>query len=437
MAGFLPYKHSAPLIPPFTADSPFSNPWMPAPPSVENSDSSPDTAQFSKILYELISLPNCALLPVLEQLEGSPYFSLLEPVHFEKLVFCLEVPNLVRLAFRVLNDSLSEIPGAVGAVFSSVVPIITGFLESDCAETGAALGLVRTALGAGETIRNRLFESRCFAILSERMWTNDLLLESAEILKLMTSISGFPVGFAARMFPLLWSLCEADESKVVILALDGITNLQINGCCSLESFFLDSALIEDLTAFLGREGLSAPTVRLLSELCPYGDPLLALMRRHHTVFEVRRLLGGRDPATVEAAIVFFQNWLRSTADPDYLFDQITSVDFVSVCETSTFAAKSNMVELVFAICETAWHLHITRLLSPRFVETVIDQIGCLPANISRRALSAIEIACKKCQTEPGIIAGIHSALEGVVPDDEWQSELSQLAFQVHALLPGE
>jgi hypothetical protein len=197
-------------------------------------------------------------------------------------------------------------------------------------------------------------------------------------------------------------------------------NLQINGC-SIESFILDPLLIEDLTAFLNRDFLRIPTLRLLTELCPYGDQLLLIMRRYQTVFEVRQLLIERDSLIVHHSLLFFKNWLQFTNNRDYLFDQITAVDFVTVCELCSFEGKCCMIDLIFSICDSASQHHIIRLLTFQFLEMVIDELGCFPNDICRQMIHFIREASLKCQTEPGFGEMIDEILKSISPDDynEW------------------
>jgi hypothetical protein len=343
----------------------------------------------------------------------------------------------------MLAESCAAIPEAVSVIFNpstGLMSLLSRFVSNRSPEAIPAFALLSSAFSSPFIVRRAILESDFFTLLQNLILCEDyespsFLLESSELMKRMTSVGDFPAGFGARLFPLLTQLYNANDKDVMTNAIESITNLQINGY-NLESFVVGSTLIEDLTAFLRLDGLSVPTLRLLAVLCPYGDPLLAIMRRHQTVAEVRLLFGGCDPDTVDHALIFFANWLSSTADPDYLFDQITSVDFVSVCSACTFNAKYRMVDLVFRICDAARQNHIARLVTPRFVETVADHVGCLPEALARQAMAAVVVACEKCQTVPGFAEAVADALRAAAGDAESADPIWQVVEDVEGLIGG-
>jgi hypothetical protein len=428
MSCVLSYKSMLPAAPALLPAVFF--PDAPRAPAPDDGLPPPPDSAIRALLYDLLASADDRLPPILESLLGCPSFASVEPAHVEKLALCLGKPRLCGPALALLARIFERFPPAVSALAQG--PLLAALRPHICGDTPFAAGafaLLRSAFSSPAVARDALFGSECFGALAEQI-DADRGAAGAALLPLMASVPGFPPGFAARLFPLCASLYNSGSDDAARLGLECLSALDANGG-GLESFALDSAVVEDLTAFVARPPLRAAALRALAALCRYGDPLLAVMRRSGTVYEVRSLIGGRDAAAAHGALAFFRQWLAATRDKDYLYDQITQVDFVAACAECQFEAKCEMARLVAEICEGAAPLHVARLVTPAFVETVVDVAGCLGEELGERLAAAIAAACAKCQALPGFVAMVADALGAVATDVE---AVGRLIDEVHGMI---
>jgi hypothetical protein len=390
-------------------------------------------SEIASMLYGLLTLEDDDLPDLLAELLNVSYFEDVETCHIQKLVNCLDKPNLVDLAFDVLIHIAMGLPPIV-RVFSDChfFSIIPRFLSLTNPLTAKAFNLLRRSFFSVKEPRRYVFEGPCFHVLEDRLPPFDdgfedaeFVRESAQVIKLMTSVPDFPYGFVTQVLPILTGILDSLDASVILIGLESFLNLHANGC-DLGSFALDSSLIEDLTSLLCRRIIDrkreievrAMTLRLLSILCVYGDELLNVMKRFGTPCEVKLAVESREDAIVFAAIRFFEYWLDETGNQDYLFDQVTLVNFAQVCENAAFRTKEEMMRLVFTICESASQLHIKRLMTPAFIEIAIDQVGCLSDDASWLIYQSIRQACVSCQGDPEFLAAVAGTVGALAVDDE-------------------
>jgi hypothetical protein len=396
-----------------------------------------DPSEFASRLYGLLTLEGGDLPDLLAGFLNVSHFGEVEVCHIHALVNCLDKPDLVDLAFDVLIRITMELPHIVG-VFSdcNFFSIIPRFLSANNPLTAKAFNLLKRTFFSVKEARRSVFEGPSFPVLEDRLSPfnddfehREFVFEAAQIVQLMTSVPDFPYGFVMKVLPILAGILDSLDPSVIVIGLDSFLNLRANGC-DLGSFVLDSRLIEDLTSLLCRRimdrrreiDVRTAALRVLSMLCVYGDELLNVMKRFGTICEVKLVIESGHDAIVFAAIRFFKKWLIKTGNQDYLFDQVTLVNFVQVCANATFRTKEEMMRLVLTICQSASQLHIKRLMTPAFIETAIDQVGCVSNDTREQIFQSIRQACISCQGDHEFIAAVVETVDALEVGNEDNAE---------------
>lgn len=387
----------------------------------------------SKLLFELLTADANAIPHILNFVLENQCWSLVQKDHIERVVTC--IPKVGEPCLDFLLAAIKAIPQAVCVLRD---PLFLNFMNTVLRDTSNEVLLrkmfellTHVMTNPQESCR-AIVESGCFESFFWRIETEKTFAyECAVALKSIATCSvpnQFAQTFMERVFELLKKTSfENPESLNVFggVLLQIIVLLQKQ--CKLQLLFDGPTIVEVLTFMLTnpqREFL-LETLNILANLCEGGDSLLPSMIDFGTICQVKLALNSNDSDILKAALSFFRNWCRtSSSSLWYLFDQISQVDFVHLCENTSFETKWLMVDLLLSMCDKGKPVYIIRLLSRDFIEALLQQMECFSHDLQDLAFQTLVHAALRCTDYPDFISMVRDALSATADDNPYFELLS-------------
>ena len=365
----------------------------------------------SRSLVELLSADYGEVPRILNYVLERKAWSLVKREHLERVVGCTRRVGGPCLDF--LLAMVTEVPGAVEALrnreFFDVV--------KECGLDERMCRLLDVVMSEPQLVAVHVFGSGCFELFVGVLKRGqDFVCESASMIRRVASCSlpkDIVEGVVRVVFDLLRDMVfdEGEPWDAAASLLEALASLQKQ--VRLQSLVTLELIIEVINAFvsLPHRMCVVSSLNVLRGLSTDGDRALRCMIDAGTICYAKAALESKDDYVVRSALGFFKAWcLTSESCLGYLFDQISKVDFVSVCENTQFETKALMIDVLLCLCEKAKPVYILRLVSSEFVDAFVQQIDCFPDNTRELAFRTLAQACLRCSANPDFIRMVRATL---------------------------
>lgn len=274
------------------------------------------------------------------------------------------------------------------------------------------------------TVLNLFIESKCMKELANHIENYDednndeLLVVSLEIIKSITRIKPIPNYFEIFIYHLL--LISNSSGEESILSLQILTQITKYSSIDVSKHIiefgqLETSYIEDLVSFLNarsqNERKRIASIKFLSKLSNYGDPMFNCMINHHALFEVNEALSDKKDKIIVEALKLLINWLQNSQKyKTYLFHNICTFDFSNVCENSQYKVKFRFLKLLLYFSQNATPNDLTQLINYDTLIYIVDQIDDTDIDFSQKILDFLILVIRNCQAYPEFIQMIQNEL---------------------------
>ena len=373
----------------------------------------------SRALFELLSAEYGEVPGILNYVMERKAWTLVKREHLERVVDCAS--RLGGPCLDFLLAMVTEVPGVVAALrnreFFNVV--------KECGLDERMCRLLDLVMSEPQLVVSHVFESGCFELFGCVLKRGqDLVCECASLVQRVASCS-LPKHIVEDVVKVVFEILrdmvfdEGEPWNAAATLLEALASLQRQ--VSLQSLITVELIIEVINAFLAlpHRMCVVSSLNVLRGLSTDGDRVLRCMIDAGTICYAKTALESKDDSVVRSALGFFKAWcLTSESCLGYLFDQISEVDFVSVCENTLFETKALMIDVLLCLCEKAKPVYILRLVSSEFVDAFVQQIDCFPDNTRDLAFRTLAQACLRCAANPDFIRMVRTTLMDTSCADE-------------------